>query len=197
MGCTPPNIRRSHAGLSRLAGLCVLLPLILAGAAGAFQVEQTQQANNNDLPPEIRALPFEIRDGYRRFVKNCTRCHDAGRVTKAKKTLFEWQGVIGAMALKPKANIPLEDRQHIFHYLSYLHGQNGTPQEKDDHMTFLKGCENCHGIGIMYRNRYPMKDWPNIVHRMAGKNQARISPEDEAKVMRYIQRMSPDLFGIE
>jgi hypothetical protein len=36
---------------------------------------------------------------------------------------------------------------------------------------------------LVYKDKQPMKEWPGIVHRMAGKNQAMISPEDEKKVM--------------
>src|SRR5687768_4398596 len=94
----------------------------LVSAAVAFE----EQKKDADLPAEIAKLPFEIKDGYRRFVKRCTTCHDTKRVEGAKKSLFEWQGTVGAMAFKKGANIPLEDRPTIFLYLSYLHGTKGT-----------------------------------------------------------------------
>ena len=168
--------------------------VVLGSAATAFQAEQKKDA---DLPPEIAKLPFEIRDGYRKFVKRCTTCHDTKRVDEAKKSLFEWQGVIGTMAFKKDANIPLEDRHSIFLYLAYLHGTKGTPEEKDQYMTFLLKCEDCHGIGLVYRDKKKMMEWPGIVHRMAAKTRANITPEDEKKIMNYIGRMHPDVFGID
>ncbi|HEU4753844.1 MAG TPA: hypothetical protein VFU47_12110, partial [Armatimonadota bacterium] len=157
--------------------------LVFGSAAGAFQAEQMKDA---DLPPNIRSLPFEIRDGYRRFIKRCTTCHDTKRVEQAKKSLFDWQGTIGTMALKKNANIPLEDRPAIFLYLSYLNGTSGTPEQRDQYMTFLTKCEDCHGVGLMYKEKHPMAKWPEIIHRMAGKSRAQISPDDEKKVMGYI-----------
>jgi len=168
--------------------------LLLASTAAAVHSEQAKDA---DLPPEIRRLPFEIRDGYRRFAKRCLGCHDRKRVDAAKKTLFEWQGVIGTMALKKEARIPLEDRQPIFLYLAYLHGTRGSARERDEYLTFLTRCEDCHGVGLVYRERKPLPEWPSIVHRMAGKGQAHISADDEAKIMAYIRRMHPDLFGVD
>ena len=181
--------------------------LVLTSAAAAFQGEQKKDEpkkdeqkdpkKDADLPPEIAKLPFEIKDGYRRFVKRCTTCHDAKRVNEAKKTLFEWQGVIGTMAFKKGADIPLDDRNAIFLYLSYLHGTGGKPEEKEQYLAFLAKCEDCHGVGLVYKDKKPLKEWPNIVHRMAGKNQAQISTEDEKKIMGYINRMYPDIFGVE
>jgi nitrate/TMAO reductase-like tetraheme cytochrome c subunit len=184
--------------------------MVFGVAATAFQTgvraeepaKPPQAAPNDpkkdaDLPPEIAKLPFEIKDGYRRFVKRCTTCHDAKRVTEAKKSLFDWQGCIGTMAFKKGADIPQEDRHPIFLYLAYLNGTHGTPEEKDQYLTFLTRCEDCHGVSLVYKDKKPMKDWPNIVHRMAGKNRAQISSEDEQKVMAYINRMYPDVFGIE
>jgi hypothetical protein len=181
--------------MSRLFCGAAALILALGSSVLAFQGEQKKDA---DLPPEIAKLPFEIRDGYRKFVKRCTTCHDTKRVTEAKnKSLFDWQGVIGTMAFKKGADIPVEDRHSIFLYLAYLHGNSGTPEQKDEYMTFLVKCEDCHGISLVYKDKKPMKDWPNIIHRMAGKNRAQISPEEEKKVMGYINRMYPDLFGVE
>jgi len=174
-----------------LAAACAVT---LGPAALAFQADPKKDA---DLPADIAKLPFEIRDGYRRFVKRCTACHDRTRVDEAKKTLFDWQGVVGTMAFKPKADIPVEDRHAIFVYLAYLHGTRGTPAQRDEYMAFLLKCEDCHGISLMYKDRFPMKDWPGIIHRMAGKNNAKISPEDQQKVMGYINRMVPDVFGVE
>jgi hypothetical protein len=167
---------------------------ILAPAAAALQDEQKK---DEDLPEHVRALPFEIRDGYRRFMKRCTSCHDTERVEKGRKSLFEWQGVIGEMAFKREANIPLEDRHPIFLYLSYLHGTTGAPHEKDEYLTFLHKCENCHGVSLVYKDKQPLKDWPEIINRMAKKNQADISAEDEEKIFNYINRMHPDIFGID
>jgi hypothetical protein len=167
---------------------------VSASTAGAFQAGAKKDA---DLPPHIAKLPFEIRDGYRRFSKRCLSCHDAKRVNDAKKSLFEWQGTIGAMAFKQNANIPPEDRHPIFLYLTYLHGTRSTPRERDEYMTFLVKCEDCHGVSLVYKDRKPMKDWPGIVRRMAAKSRARISQEDEKKIMGYINRMYPDVFGVE
>jgi nitrate/TMAO reductase-like tetraheme cytochrome c subunit len=175
-------------------GACALA---LAPAAFAFQEKAQDAAKDADLPEALRKLPFEIKDGYRKFVKRCTTCHDAKRVEEAKKSLFEWQGVIGTMAFKKGADIPQDDRQSIFLYLAYLHGTKGTPEEKDQYLTFLVKCEDCHGISLVYKDKQPMKEWPGIVHRMAGKNQAQISADDEKKIMGYINRMHPDLFGVE
>jgi hypothetical protein len=188
--------------------------VVVAGAAAAFEPDPAPKAaempqalataadpkKDADLPEPIRKLPFEIRDGYRRYTKRCNTCHDNKHVdeVKAKKSLFDWQGTIGAMALKKGANIPLEDRQPIFLYLAYLHGtNNGDAQQKDEYVTFLNRCENCHGVGLIYKDKKALKDWPNIVHRMAGKNQAKISAEDEKKVVNYVNRMYPDVFGVE
>lgn len=177
-----------------VVGVAALI-LALGSSVLAFQSEPKKDA---DLPPEIAKLPFEIRDGYRKFVKRCTTCHDSKRVTEAKgKSLFDWQGVIGTMAFKKNANIPMEERHSIFLYLAYLHGTGGTPAQKDEYMTFLVKCEDCHGISLVYKDKKPMKEWPDIIHRMAGKNRAQISPEEEKKVMGYIQRMHPDLFGVD
>jgi hypothetical protein len=176
-----------------LAGM-VGVALVVGPASAAFQSEQKKDA---DLPAHIAALPFEIRDGYRKFAKNCTSCHDTKRVDEAKKSLFDWQGTIGAMAFKKGANIPVEDRHAIFLYLTYLHGTKGTPAEREEYLTFLAKCEDCHGISLVYKDKKPMKDWPAIVTRMAGKGQAHIGPDDEKKVMGYIRRMQPDLFGID
>jgi hypothetical protein len=176
-----------------LAALCALFVM---STAAAFQQEGGPK-KDVDLPPEIAKLPFEIRDGYRRFLKRCIACHDTKRVQDAKKSLFEWQGVIGTMSQKKDANIPIEDRHPIFLYLSYLNGVQGNAREKDEYLTFLVKCEDCHGISLVYKDKKPLKDWPNIVHRMAGKNQAKISDEDEKKVMAYINRMYPDVFGVE
>src|SRR5688500_15474177 len=182
-------------GLLWTATACAV---ILGSAAAAFQAEKPADPKKDaDLPADIAKLPFEIRDGYRRFVKRCTTCHDDKRVKEAKKTLFDWQGTIGTMAFKKGADIPFEDRHPIFLYLSYLHGTSGTPKEKEEYLAFLVKCEDCHGISLVYKDKHPMKEWPNIVHRMAGKNQADITPEDETKIMRYIQRMYPDVFGVE
>lgn len=174
------------------AGLAGLL--VFVSGAAAFQNEQKKDA---DLPPHIAKLPFEIRDGYRRFVKRCTTCHDSKRVEEAKKSLFDWQGTIGLMAFKKGADIPLEERHAIFLYLSYLHGTTGTDAEREQYLAFLMKCEDCHGISLVYKDKKPMKDWPGLVHRMAGKNRSDIGPEDEKKVMGYITRMYPDLFGVE
>lgn len=168
--------------------------LVISSSALAFQTEQKKDV---DLPPEIAKLPFEIRDGYRRMAKRCTGCHDLKRIEEAKKSLFDWQGVIGTMAFKKDANIPMEDRHPIFLYLAYLNGTKSTPEEKDEYMTFLTKCEDCHGVSLVYKDKKAMKDWPTIIHRMAGKNNAQISPEDEKKVMGYINRMYPDVFGVE
>jgi hypothetical protein len=186
---------------------------VVASSALAFDGEQTAAAaaapmpaaadskadpkKDADLPPEIAKLPFEIKDGYRRFTKRCTTCHDRKRVDEAKKSLFEWQGAIGKMAFKKGAVIPMEDRQPIFLYLAYLHGTKDTPEHKDQYLTFLTKCEDCHGVAMVYKEKRSVKDYPNIVHRMAGKNRAAISAEDEKKVMGYIERMYPDLFGVE
>jgi cytochrome c peroxidase len=177
-------MRFTPRSLVMAAGFCFLAPAALA----------LQQP---PLPKEIAGLPFEIRDGYQRFVARCTTCHDAKRVESAKKSLFEWHGVIGEMSQKKGADIPIADRQPIFYYLSYLHGISGTPEEKEQYLTFLRGCEDCHGISIVYKEKQPMMEWPKIVHRMAGKDRAKISPEDETKIMGYIRRMHPDLFGVE
>ncbi len=186
-------------GMRRLgAGIAAALAVVLLGSAALATQEMPKDPKKDaDLPAEIQALPFEIRDGYRTFRKRCTACHDEKRVVSAKKSLFDWQGVIGAMSGKPNANIPVDERHRIFLYLTYLHGINGTPQEKDDYMTFLAKCEDCHGVSLMYKEKKAMKEWPAIIHRMAGKNNARISAEDEAKSYRYVQRMSPELFGID
>ena len=172
--------------------------LILASAVAAFQgTAPKPNPKDADLPPEVRSLPFEIRDGYRRFTKRCTACHDNKRVMTARKSLFEWQGVIGTMAFKEKANIPLEDRHAIFLYLSYLNGRQGNPQQQAEYMSFLTKCEDCHGISLVYKDKKPLKEWPGIVSRMARKNQAKITPDDEKKIMAYIRRMYPDVFGVE
>jgi hypothetical protein len=166
---------------------------VVGPAAMAFQAT----AKEPPLPPEIAKLPAEIRLGYKRMVQHCTSCHDTKRITDAKKTLFEWQGTIGTMAFKKGANIPQDARNEIFLYLTYLHGTKGTPQEREEYLAFLIKCEDCHGVGLVYRDKKPMKDWPSLIHRMAGKNRAEISPEDEKKVMGYINRMYPDVFGVE
>jgi nitrate/TMAO reductase-like tetraheme cytochrome c subunit len=168
--------------------------VVVGPVSAAFQNEQKKDA---DLPPEMAKQPFEIKDGYRRFVQRCTTCHDSKRVLEAKKSLFDWQGTIGKMAFKKGANIPQEDRQSIFVYLAYLHGTSGSPAEREQYLAFLQKCENCHGVGLMYKEKQPMKEWPEIIHRMAVKDQANITPEDEKKVMGYISRMHPDLFGID
>jgi cytochrome c5 len=171
----------------------------LGSAAGAFQM---QAAKDTPLPPEMQKMPFEVRNGYRVFTKDCTKCHDAKRAETAKKTLFQWMDTIGIMRLKKGASIPLDDIRPIFLYLAYLQGTHTTPQQKDEYMTFLVKCENCHGVELVYfpkaeDGKIPpkMRDWPNIVHRMATKNRANIAPDDEKKIMGYIQRMHPDLFG--
>ncbi len=188
------------------AGTWLLGTALVAGALGsvamAFQGEAKPAAaadpkKDADLPPNIRSAPFEIRDGYRRFVKRCTTCHDQKRVNEAKKSLFEWQGTIGAMSFKKGADIPLEDRQPIFIYLSYLNGVQSAPQQREEYLAFLVKCENCHGITLVYKDKKPLKDWPNIIHRMAGKNRANITPDDEKKIQAYIDRMYPDVFGAE
>ncbi|MFN3651253.1 MAG: hypothetical protein ACK47B_16880 [Armatimonadota bacterium] len=169
--------------------------VLFGSAALAYQSEQKKDA---DIPPEIAKLPFEIRDGYRKFAKRCTTCHDSKRVEEAKKSLFDWQGTVGKMAFKKGADIPLEDRQPIFLYLTYLHGTKGTPEEKEQYLTFLAKCEDCHGVALMYKEKkHPLKEWPAIVHRMAAMERAKISPEEEKKVMGYIERMHPDLFGVD
>jgi cytochrome c5 len=183
-------------------GLCAALA---ASAAAAFEPEQTPAAHpaaqpskvEAPLPADIAKLPFEVRDGYSRFIKRCTACHDTKRVEAAQKTLFDWQGTIATMALKKGANIPADDRQPIFLYLAYLNGTKGTPEQKDQYLTFLFKCEDCHGVGLVYKDKKPMKDWPSIIHRMAGKGRARITPEDEKKVLGYINRMYPEVFGVE
>jgi cytochrome c5 len=172
-------------------------PPAAAPAAPAAPAGDKAAEKDADLPPEIRKLPFEIRDGYRRFTKRCTPCHDRKRVDEADKSLFDWQGVIGTMAFKKDANIPQEDRNPIFLYLTYVKEQKSTPEERDQYMTFLTRCEDCHGIGLTYKDKKPMKDWPNIIHRMANKTSAKITAEEETKVMAYINRMYPDIFGIE
>jgi len=171
--------------------------LVFASAATAFQEPQKDEKKDVDLPADVAKLPFEIRDGYRRFVKRCTTCHDRKKVDEAKKSLFEWQGVVGTEAMRKGANIPMEDRHAIFLYLSYLHGTSGKPEEKEEYLAFLTKCEDCHGIGLVYKDKKPLKEWPNIIHRMAGKNQAQISPEEEKKIMGYVNRMYPDVFGVE
>lgn len=174
---------------------------VFGSAASAFQTDQKtaaeQQKKDADLPPEIAHLPFEVRDGYRRFAKGCLTCHDAKRVQEAKKSLFDWQGTIAMMALKKGANIPPDDRQPIFLYLAYLNGTHGSPEQKDQYLTFLTKCEDCHGVALVYKDKKPMKDWPGIIHRMAGKNRATITPDDEKKIMGYINRMYPEMFGVE
>jgi hypothetical protein len=191
---------------NRVIWLALACALVAASAAMAFQAEPPKPVDPNagkpnkdaDLPPEIAKLPFEIRDGYRKFNKRCTTCHDQKRVIEAKHSLFDWQGVIGTMSFKKDANIPMEDRQGIFLYLSYLHGTtHNKPEEKDEDMSFLTKCEDCHGVGLVYRDKKKMMEWPGIVHRMAGKTRANITPEDEKKIMNYIGRMQPDVFGID
>jgi hypothetical protein len=179
--------------MKRLVWGVVATILLLGSAAMAFE----EQKKDADLPPEIAKLPFEVRDGYRKFTKRCTTCHDNKRVLEAKHSLFDWQGVIGTMAFKKGADIPQEDRPGIFLYLAYLQGTSGKPTEKEEYMTFLTKCEDCHGVSLVYKDKKPMKEWPGIIHRMAGKGRAQISPEDETKVMGYINRMYPDLFGVE
>ena len=173
----------------------------LCSAALAFQANQQAGSTKADakpeLPPEIARLPFEIRDGYRVFIRRCTACHDTKRIYEAKKSLFDWQGTIGKMAYKPKSDIPLEERNRIFLYLTYLHGTNAPAAEKEQYLAFLTKCEDCHGVALIYRDRQPLKKWPDIVHRMAGKNRSRIAAEDEKKIMDYINRIHPDLFGID
>ena len=196
------SVRNRKSNVLWLAAVCALA---LGSAATAFQdppkpVDPNAGKPNKDadLPPEIAKLPFEIRDGYRKFVKRCTTCHDQKRVNEAKHTLFEWQGVIGTMAFKKDANIPMEDRHGIFLYLSYLHGTtHNKAEEKAEYMAFLTKCEDCHGIGLVYRDKKKMMEWPGIVHRMAAKSRAMITPEDEKKIMNYIGRMHPDVFGID
>lgn len=191
----------SFPKLKSAAWLGAACALVLASGALAFQTEQKPPVDpkkDADLPPEVAKLPFEIRDGYRKFIKRCTTCHDTKRVVEAKKSLFEWQGTIGTMAFKKDANIPMEDRQGIFLYLTYLHGTtHNKPEEKDEYMSFLTKCEDCHGVGLVYRDKKAMKDWPEIIHRMAAKTRANITPEDEKKIMNYIGRMHPDVFGID
>lgn len=181
------------------AVMTALLPTVLVPAlATAQQAPAPKDPGKEGLPPEIAQLPFEIRDGYRRFTKRCLSCHDAKRVMEARKTLFEWQSVVGNMSLKKDANIPLDERHSIFLYLTYLQGTVGVkPEERQQYMAFLTKCEDCHGVSLVYKDRYPMRKWPEIVHRMAGKGQAKISPEDETQIMGYIRRMHPDLFGVD
>ena len=177
------------------AAACVV---VFGSAAAAVDMPKTDE-KDADLPKEMRSLPFEIKDGYRRFTKRCTTCHDTKRIddAKTKKSLFDWQGTIGKMAFKKGANIPTEDRQPIFIYLAYLNGTSGPAEQKEQYLAFLTKCEDCHGVSLIYKEKHPMKDWPTIVHRMAGKGRAHIAPEDEPKVMGYISRMSPDLFGVD
>jgi len=199
------HLRRRRSGWLWTAAACaVALGSVGAAVQTSVAAEEPPKApaqadpkKDADLPADVAKLPFEIKDGYRRFVKRCTGCHDRKRVDDAKKSLFDWQGCIGTMAFKKGAEIPVEDRHPIFLYLAYLHGTKGTDEERDQYLTFLAKCEDCHGISLVYKDKKPMKDWPTIVHRMAGKNQAQINPEDEAKVMGYINRMYPDVFGIE
>lgn len=195
--------RSGNSGIFHRAGGFVLSRRVWAAAIGLFVFSpaamafQASASKDADLPPDVAKLPFEIRDGYRRFMKRCTTCHDTKRVMDAKKSLFDWQGTIGTMAFKKGADIPMDDRHPIFLYLAYLHGTKSTPEEKDEYLTFLAKCEDCHGISLVYKDKKSMKDWPGIIHRMAGKNRAMITPEDEKKVMGYINRMYPDVFGVE
>lgn len=183
----------------RAAGLAMFFTVLLLPALAAQEAVPSGRQPDPTLPPEIAKLPFEIRDGYRRFTKRCLSCHDAKRVIEARKTLFEWQGTVGNMALKKGADIPLDERHSIFIYLTYLHGtaKHLKPVERDEYMTFLVKCENCHGVGLVYKDRYPMTKWPEIVRRMARKSQAAISPEEETRIMAYVRRMHPDLFGVD
>lgn len=173
-------------------GMCALF---VASAAAAFQAAPPKK--DADLPPEIAKLPFEIRDGYRHFAKRCTTCHDTKRVDEAKKSLFDWQGTIGEMAAKKGADIPSDERHSIFLYLTYLNGTKAAPPEKEQYLAFLTKCEDCHGISLVYKDKKPMKEWPGIIHRMAGKNRATINAEDEKKIYNYINRMYPEVFGVE
>lgn len=173
------------------------LAVVLAVAAAVGAAAQQEAVKDADLPPDVRKLPFEIRDGYRRFTKRCTPCHTRERVDKASKSLFDWQGVIGSMALKKDADIPLEDRHAIFLYLTYLQGMKGTEAERAQYLAFLTKCEDCHGISLVYRDKQSLKQWPSIIRRMAAKSRSNISSADEAQIMAYIRRIYPDLFGVE
>ena len=75
----------------------------------------------------VTQVRSEIWSGHRRKVASAVGLW-AKRVDEAKKSLFEWQGVIGTMAFKKDANIPMEDRHGIFMYLGYLHGTKGSTQ---------------------------------------------------------------------
>lgn len=171
--------------------------LVFAFCAGSTVAAMDKPAADADLPPEVRALPYEIRDGYRRFTRRCTGCHTRERVDQASKSLFDWQGVVGAMAFKKGADIPLEDRHPIFLYLSYLQGLKGTAAEQEQYRIFLAKCEDCHGISLVYREKHPLKEWPGIIQRMAGKNRSGITADDQTKILAYIKRIYPDLFGVE
>lgn len=185
----------------RMIWAAVIPALFLASTTMAFQGQAKPPAKppvkDADLPPDVAKLPFEIRDGYRRFTKRCTACHDRKRVDAASKSLFDWQGTIGSMSFKQGANIPQEDRHSIFIYLAYLHGTKGNAQQKDEYTTFLTKCEDCHGISLVYKDKKPLKEWPALIHRMAVKGRAKISVDDEKKIMGYINRMYPDVFGVE
>src|SRR4051812_14442490 len=125
----PGRARGRRIGWMWTAAACVAL---LGSALSALQTSvsadgtpappppQADPKKDADLPPEIAKLPFEIKDGYRRFTKDCSSCHDRKRVDEAKHTLFEWQGTIGNMGFKKDAHIPMEDRHPIFLYLAYL-----------------------------------------------------------------------------
>ena len=178
----------------------VLLSVLTLGVLAFAAPLLTARADEKQppLPKEIAAQPFEIQHGYTLFQTKCTQCHTLERVSmKTDVSVFDWQSLVGTMAAKEKADIGKSEQQFILIYLAYRNEMAAPAAERRDYEAFVRDCESCHGIGLMYQKRFPVKDWPAIVHRMAGKGGAEISAEDEKLIVAYVKRLTLDLFGID
>lgn len=181
-----------------LPGVALTVAIGVSTTLAAMAQDAPKPADKDaDLPPEIRALTFEIKDGFRKFTTKCLSCHDVKKIEQANYSLFLWQDCVSRMSKKPNANISRGDQDAIFLYLAYRKEAIGKTAEKAEYLAFLQKCEGCHGVNVCYKMRHPLKDWPGIISRMAVKPRAAITPEDETMIMNYVKRMHTDLHGVD
>lgn len=180
----------------RPGAVLVCLTLLTVGSVAlAFA---PANAPSDGAAKELADQPFEIRFGYKLLTTKCVKCHTSERIAKKTDlTLFDWQDVVGTMGRKEKADLGKSDQDFILMYLAYRNEMAGPKKQRTQYQAFVRGCQGCHGIGLMYQKQFAAKDWPGIIKRMAGKGGAEISDEEQPQVLAYIQRMSLDLFGID
>jgi cytochrome c5 len=89
----------------------LLLGSLVVASCGTGQEETVAPTSGQEqvTPPTL--------DGQSLVQERCTRCHDLGRITQAKKTEEEWKATVERMVSKG-ANLDSAEQEAVIRYLA-------------------------------------------------------------------------------